>query len=66
MLDATDCARRAMAITKDRHLTIASEIGVWNYKPEDVVKKGRVKPGQIVAADLQTGEFSIPKPSTTA
>ncbi len=42
-------------ITKDRHLTIASEIGVWDYKPEDVVRKGRMGPGQMLALDLSTG-----------
>ncbi|MDR3412764.1 MAG: glutamate synthase large subunit [Formivibrio sp.] len=57
MLDRNGLRPARYVITKDRHLTIASEIGVWNYKPEDVVKKGRVKPGQIVAADLSTGEF---------
>ncbi|MBS1155341.1 MAG: gltB [Proteobacteria bacterium] len=57
MLDRNGLRPARYVITKDRHLTIASEIGVWNYQPEDVVKKGRVKPGQIVAADLVTGEF---------
>lgn len=57
MLDRNGLRPARYVITKDRHLTIASEIGVWDYKPEDVVKKGRVKPGQIVAADLKTGEF---------
>jgi len=42
-------------ITKDRHLTVASEIGVWDYKPEDVVRKGRMGPGQMLALDLSTG-----------
>ncbi|WP_035060024.1 glutamate synthase large subunit [Andreprevotia chitinilytica] len=56
-LDRNGLRPARYVITKDRHLTIASEIGVWNYKPEDVVKKGRVKPGQIVAIDLKTGEF---------
>jgi len=42
-------------ITKNRHLTIASEIGVWDYKPEDVVRKGRMGPGQMLALDLSTG-----------
>ncbi len=42
-------------ITKDRHITVASEIGVWDYKPEDVVRKGRMGPGQMLALDLQTG-----------
>ncbi|GGP22872.1 glutamate synthase large subunit [Silvimonas iriomotensis] len=56
-LDRNGLRPARYVVTKDRHLTIASEIGVWNYKPEDVVKKGRVKPGQIVAVDLETGEF---------
>ncbi len=43
--------------TKDGYLTIASEIGVYNYKPEDVLAKGRVGPGQVVAIDTETGEF---------
>jgi len=42
-------------ITRDRHLTVASEIGVWDYKPEDVVRKGRMGPGQMLALDLSTG-----------
>ena len=37
------------------HLTIASETGVWDYRPEDVVRKGKLGPGEIVALDLQTG-----------
>jgi glutamate synthase (NADPH/NADH) large chain len=41
-------------ITKNRHLTVASEVGVWDYKPEDVLRKGRMGPGQMLALDLQT------------
>ncbi|HEY5718540.1 MAG TPA: glutamate synthase large subunit, partial [Motiliproteus sp.] len=37
-------------------LCTASEIGTYDYKPEDVVAKGRVGPGQILAIDTQTGE----------
>ncbi|MGV6818238.1 MAG: glutamate synthase large subunit [Thiotrichales bacterium] len=48
-------------ITKDRHITLASEIGVWDYAPEDVVAKGRLKPGQMIAADTQTGELLKPQ-----
>lgn len=40
-------------ITKDRHFTVASEIGVYNYKPEEVLTKGRLKPGEIIALDLK-------------
>ena len=52
---ATACARRASCITKNRHLTIASEAGVWDYAPEDVVRKGKLGPGDMIALDLQTG-----------
>jgi len=40
-------------MTKDRHITLASEIGVWDYKPEDVVAKGRLKPGEMFAVDTE-------------
>ena len=48
-------------ITKDRHITLASEIGVYEYAPEDVVMKGRLKPGQMIAADTQTGDLLLPE-----
>ena len=43
--------------TNNGYLTLASEIGTWNYKPEDVVAKGRVGPGEILAIDTETGEM---------
>jgi len=48
-------------MTKDRHITLASEVGVYEYNPEDVVAKGRLKPGQMFAADTQTGELLLPE-----
>src|ERR1039457_4463329 len=48
-------------IAKNRHLTIAAETGVWDYKPEDVVRKGKLGPGEIVALDLQTGTLLEPR-----
>ncbi len=47
-------------VTKDRHITLASEIGVYPYKPEDVVAKGRLRPGEMIAADTFTGELLLP------
>ncbi len=41
-------------------ITIASEIGVYDYQPETVVAKGRLKPGQMIAADTQTGKLILP------
>jgi glutamate synthase (NADPH/NADH) large chain len=48
-------------ITKDRHITFASEIGVYNYAPEEVLEKGRLKPGQVIAVDLETGTLLKPE-----
>lgn len=47
-------------ITKDRHITFASEIGVYEYAPGDVVEKGRLKPGQVIAVDLENGTLLKP------
>ncbi|MEM7376451.1 MAG: glutamate synthase large subunit [Pseudomonadota bacterium] len=48
-------------ITRDRHITLASEIGVYDYAPEDVTSKGRLRPGQMFAVDTDTGELLLPK-----
>ncbi|MBZ0106622.1 MAG: glutamate synthase large subunit [Sulfuricella denitrificans] len=58
-LDRNGLRPARFVVTRDRHVTIASEIGVWPYKPEDVVQKGRVKPGQMVAVDLQEGRLLL-------
>ncbi len=56
-LDRNGLRPARWALTEDRVLTIASEIGVWQADPATVVRKGRVRPGQMIAADLQTGEL---------
>ena len=56
-LDRNGLRPARWVITRDRHLTVASEIGVWDYRPEDVVRKGKLGPGEILALDLQTGEL---------
>ncbi len=48
-------------ITNDRHITLATEIGVYDYEPKDVEVKGRLKPGQMLAADTATGELLLPR-----
>lgn len=57
MLDRNGLRPARYVITKDDFITVASEIGTYGYKPEDVVKKGRVGPGQIFAVDTATGEL---------
>ena len=47
-------------ITRDRTIVLASEIGVSDYAPEDVVEKGRLRPGQMLAIDTDSGELLRP------
>src|ERR1700723_98086 len=54
-LDRNGLRPARFVITKNRFLTIASETGVWGYAPEDVVRKGKLGPGDMIALDLQTG-----------
>jgi len=54
-LDRNGLRPARFVITRNRVLTIASETGVWDYKPEDVVRKGKLGPGDMIALDLQTG-----------
>jgi len=42
-------------ITADRHITIASEVGVYDYKEQEVISKGRLGPGEMIAVDLVNG-----------
>ncbi|GAA4881536.1 glutamate synthase large subunit [Ferrimonas pelagia] len=44
-------------ITKDRILTLASEVGIWDYQPDEVVAKGRVGPGELLVLDTYTGKL---------
>ena len=55
-LDKNGLRPARYVITKDRNITIASEIGVFDYKDSDVIEKGRVKPGGMLAVDLLNGE----------
>jgi glutamate synthase (NADPH/NADH) large chain len=54
-LDRNGLRPARYVITRDRLLTIASETGVWDYQPEDIVKKGKLGPGDMLALDLGTG-----------
>ncbi len=59
LLDRNGLRPARYVLTKDRHLTIASEIGVYPYQPEDVLQKGRVKPGEMIAVDLREGRILL-------
>lgn len=44
-LDRNGLRPARYVITEDRLITIASEVGIWNYAPDEVVEKGRVYQG---------------------
>jgi len=44
-------------LTRDRMLVVASEAGVYDVAPGEVVKKGRVGAGQMIAVDFERAEF---------
>src|SRR5580704_13333273 len=56
-LDRNGLRPARWVITQNRHITVASEAGVWDYRPENVVKKGKLGPGEILALDLKTAEL---------
>jgi len=56
-LDRNGLRPARYVITRDRHITIASEIGVYDYDSADVVNKGRLGPGEMLAVDLRNGRL---------
>jgi len=54
-LDRNGLRPARYVITNDRHITIASEVGVYDYDEADVVSKGRLGPGEMLAVDLVNG-----------
>jgi glutamate synthase (NADPH) large chain len=56
-LDRNGLRPARFCITRDRLLTVASETGVWDYRPEDVLRKGKLGPGDMIALDLATGRL---------
>ena len=57
ILDRNGLRPARWVLTDDDHLTVASEIGVWDYRPEQVVAKGRLGPGEMIIADTSTGKL---------
>ncbi|MCV5951032.1 hypothetical protein OFN94_40125, partial [Escherichia coli] len=43
--------------TKDKLITLASEVGIWNYAPDEVAEKGRVGPGELLVIDTRKGKL---------
>jgi len=61
VLDRNGLRPARYVISKDRHITLASEVGVYDYAPSDIVTKGRLKPGEMLAVDTQSGRLLLPQ-----
>ena len=55
-LDRNGLRPARYVITKNGFITLASEIGIWDYREQDVIEKGRVGPGEMLAVDIYTGK----------
>ncbi|WP_144391490.1 glutamate synthase large subunit [Pleionea sediminis] len=56
-LDRNGLRPARYVMTKDNIITLASEVGVWDYDEADVIEKGRVGPGELFAIDTQRGKI---------
>lgn len=56
-LDRNGLRPARYVITKDKLITCASEVGIWDYQPDEVVEKGRVGPGELMVIDTRAGRI---------
>jgi glutamate synthase (NADPH/NADH) large chain len=57
MLDRNGLRPSRYTITKNGMMVVASEVGVMDFEPGDVVSKGRLQPGKILLIDTQEGKI---------
>jgi glutamate synthase (ferredoxin) len=55
-LDRNGLRPARYSITKDGYIVVASEAGVVDLPEADILEKGRLGPGQMIAVDLETHE----------
>ncbi|KES18192.1 Glutamate synthasedomain 2 [Gilliamella apicola SCGC AB-598-I20] len=56
-LDRNGLRPARYVITTDKLITCASEIGIWDYQPDEIVTKGRVGPGELLVIDTEEGRI---------
>ncbi len=57
MLDRNGLRPSRYTITRQGMMVVASEVGVMDIDPADVVSKGRLQPGKILLIDTQEGRI---------
>ena len=56
-LDRNGLRPMRYAVTRDNILAVGSEAGMCPLDEENIVRKGRVRPGGMIAADIQENKF---------
>ena len=56
-LDRNGLRPARYSITKDGYVVVASEAGVVDLPEAEIIEKGRLGPGQVIAVDLQSQEI---------
>jgi len=56
-LDRNGLRPARYSITKDDYIVVASEAGVVDFPEANIIEKGRLGPGQMIAVDLETHEI---------
>ena len=56
-LDRNGLRPARYVITRNGFITLASEVGIWDYGEDEVIAKGRVGPGEMMAIDTYTGKI---------
>lgn len=57
MLDRNGLRPARYLITKNDMMVVASEVGVMDFEPGEIKKKGRLQPGKILMIDTEEGKI---------
>jgi len=55
-LDRNGLRPARYVVTRDKLITLASEVGIRDYEADEVIEKGRVGPGELLVVDTLTGK----------
>ena len=57
MLDRNGLRPARYTLTKGGMMVVASEVGVMDFDPGDIIAKGRLQPGKIIMVDTEDGKI---------